>query len=103
MTAQQLGFALDARDQALAAVTAHSDSQDIAVVDQAILTVAGRGGLFSANDVRPLLPVLRSNNLVGARFRALAGLKRIHRVKGMYVPSNDPGTHAHPIAVWTVA
>lgn len=100
MTTEQLDLAYAMRDAGLDQVTEASDDQDIAVVDQAILTVADRGGQFSANDVRPLLPALRSRNLIGARFNALRTAKRITRVKGSYVPSTDPGTHGHPIAVW---
>lgn len=96
----QLALVFDARDRSLQLVTDTSDEQDIAVVDQAILTVAAQGAIFTANDVRPLLPVLRSNNLVGARFQALKKAGEIQRVSGQYVPSTDPGTHGHPVAVW---
>lgn len=105
--AEQLDLAYALREQGQDRVTAASDDQDIAVVDQAILTVAERGAPFSANDVRPLLPALRSKNLVGARFTSLrkAGRIRRHKVNGMaqYVPSTDEGTHGHPIAVWLLA
>lgn len=97
---QQLDLAFGLRDAGQEQVTTASDAQDVAVVDQAILAVAARGRSFSANDVRPLLPVLRSRNLIGARFTALRKAKLIVRVKGSYVPSTDPGTHGHPIAVW---
>jgi hypothetical protein len=92
----QMAFAL--RDEGQQCVTDASDGQDIAVVDQAILTVAQRGLPFSANDVRPLLPPLRSNNLVGARFNALR-MRRLIRKVGE-TPSTDKGTHGKPVAVY---
>lgn len=99
----QLELALDARDDALALVERFADDWDRSVVQQIILQVADRGVPFSANAVRPLLPVLRSNNLVGAMFAHLARSKQIRRVKGQYEPSDDPSTHGHPIAVWVRA
>jgi hypothetical protein len=97
----QLDLAWALRDEGMARVTEASDAQDIAVVDQAIETFVQSGRPFSANDVRPLLPPLRSNNLVGARFSAFRTRKQIVRVG--YTPSTDPGTHGHPVAVWQAA
>lgn len=94
----QLAFAL--RDEALEAVTEASDEQDVAVVDQAILNVAQRGVPFSANDVRPLLPRLRSNNLVGARMNSLRMRRLI--VKIGEVVSTDPGTHGKKIGLYVL-
>jgi hypothetical protein len=102
-TADQLTLAFAARDRGIQQVTDTSDNHDINVVDQAIRAVASRGSVFTANDVRPLLPALRSNNLIGARFQALKKAGVIRRVKGQYVPSTEPGTHGHPIAVWEKA
>lgn len=99
-----LDLAFELRDEGQQRVTDASDDQDIAVVDQAIKAVAERGRPFSANDVRPLLPELGRRNLIGARFTSLRKAKviRRHKLDGQpqYVPSNDPGTHGHPIAVW---
>ena len=99
----QLEMVFAARDAALDRVNRNADDQDVSVVDQAIRTVAARGVSFSANDVRPLLPPLRSNNLVGARFLALKGAGEIRRVTGQYVPSTEPSTHGHVIALWVAA
>jgi hypothetical protein len=96
-----LDFGAALRDEGIRAVTEASDAQDIAVVDQLIREFARRRTPFSANDVRPLLPALRSNNLVGARFRCAARRGQIRRIG--YVTSTDPGTHSHPVALWTGA
>lgn len=85
------------RDRALADVEGDADAQDRAVIDQAIRAVAARGRPFSANDVRHLLPVVRTS-LIGARFLAAAKAGVITRIG--YVVSTDPGTHARPIAQW---
>lgn len=89
-----------ARDEGITRVTTNSDQADITVVDRAILTVAARGKPFSANDCRDLIPPLRSNNLVGARFNALARAGRIRRYGKETVQSSDVATHAHDIKVW---
>jgi hypothetical protein len=94
----QLALVFAARDEALTAVTEASDDQDIAVVDQAIDRFAASGVQFSANDIRPLLPPLRSNNLIGARFNAARMRRQI--VKVGEVTSTDPGTHGKPVALY---
>ncbi|GAA1466294.1 hypothetical protein GCM10009603_50300 [Nocardiopsis exhalans] len=83
------------RDAALA--RADEDPWDSAVIDQAIRFFASSGEAFSANDVRPLLPVVR-RPAIGARFMAASRRGEIRRVD--WTPSTDPGTHAHPIGVW---
>lgn len=100
MTAQ-MELVFTARDEALRSVTEASDDQDIAVVDQAILNLAATGGRFSANDVRPLLPELRSKNLIGARFNALRMRRLI--VKVGEVTSTDRGTHGKRVALYVGA
>lgn len=100
-SAEQLELGQALRDEGVARVEAASDDQDRAVIDQAIRAVAERGEPFSANDVRPLLPPGIRPALVGARF--LAASKRRQIVKVGWVPSTDPGTHAHPVALWVAA
>lgn len=94
----QLSLVFDQRDAALELVTENGDTQDVAVVDQAISRFAASGARFSANDVRPLLPALRSNNLVGARFNAARMRRQI--VKVGEVISTDPGTHGKKVALY---
>jgi hypothetical protein len=95
----ELGQAL--RDEGMARVTDASGEWDRKVVDHAIRFVASQGQPFSANDVRPLLPEGLRPALLGARFRTAALHNVIRRIG--YVPSTDPGTHAHPIALWVGA
>lgn len=85
------------RDDAVALVESSADDQDRKVIDQAIRAVAQSGKPFSANDIRPVLPRVRAA-LIGARF--LAASKRGEIRKVGFVQSTDPGTHAHPVALW---
>jgi hypothetical protein len=98
MTDQQLELGQELRDEGMSRVEEASDDWDRAVIDQAIRAVAQRGGGFSANDVRPLLPPGVRPALVGARFMAASRRREIHKVG--WVASTDPGTHAHPVALW---
>ena len=62
------------------------------------MTVARRGGTFSANDVRGLLPrELAEGGLMGARFNALA---RRHFEHVGYTASSKGNTHGHDIKTW---
>lgn len=70
---------------------------DIAVIDQAIGELARSGRAFSANDVRPLLPQVRTP-AIGARFAAARKRDEITPIG--YTPSTDPGTHGHPVRMW---
>lgn len=97
----QLELGQQLRDEGMARVTAASGEWDRKVVDQAIRYVASQGQPFSANDVRPLLPDGLRPALLGARFRTAALHNVIRRIG--YVPSTDPATHAHPIALWVAA
>lgn len=97
-TGTQLELGQQLRDEGMARVTNASDEWDRKVVDQAIRYVASQGQPFSANDVRPLLPEGLRPALLGARFRTAALHNIIRRIG--YVPSTDPATHAHPIALW---
>lgn len=99
--AEQLELGQTLRDEGMARVEGASDDQDRAVIDQAIRVVAARGQAFSANDVRPLLPPGIRPALVGARFMAASRRREIRKLG--WIPSTDPGTHAHPIALWAAA
>lgn len=74
---------------------AHPDER--AAVDAAIRQLAATGRPFSSNDARPLHNV--SGPVVGAAFTAAAKAGLIKRIG--YEPSTDPGTHGHPVAIWT--
>lgn len=88
------------RDQGVAQVEEASDDWARATIDQALEHVAKtKPDGFSANDVRPLLPPGIRPALVGARFLAASKRGLIRKVG--FVASSDPGTHAHPIALWT--
>lgn len=76
-----------------------ADVVDSQVIDQAIREVAGGAVSFSANEVRPLLPRVKSS-LIGQRFQSLIKAGEIVKTTRR-VPSTDPGTHGHEIAVYT--
>lgn len=99
--AEQLELGQALRDEGIARVEGAADDWERAVIDQAIRAVADRGRPFSANDVRPLLPAGVRPALIGARFRTAALHGVISRIG--YTPSTDPGTHAHPVALWAPA
>lgn len=85
------------RDEKIAQAEANATRQDIAVIDQAIEVHAQLGKPFSANDLRPLLPPVRTP-VIGGRFAAA-------RKRGLIKPigtvtSSDRGTHAKPVALW---
>jgi len=82
------GQALKFKGQAITSAAHAADRQK---VDAAIKQLASRGGQFSSNDARKL------HYVTGAA--AKSGL--IVRVG--YEPSTEPGTHAHPVAVWRAA
>lgn len=86
------------RDAAIAmAEDADRDGWDRKVIDQAIDAFADSRRPFSANDLRDLLPDVRSA-LIGSRFLAAAKQGRIRKV-GL-VTSTKRNTHAKPVAQW---
>lgn len=89
--------ATTARNAALDAVNAATSPEVKARIDAAILTVARRGGEFSANDVRPLIPDLRGG-VIGGRFGALSRRGVIEKVGAE--PSSKGNTHGHDIKRW---
>lgn len=97
MTAPTTEQARTARDAALEEVEAAGDQWDRAVIDQGIDALNARRLPWSANDLRPLLPEVRSA-LVGARF--LAAIKRGDMTRVGYVSSTEPSTHARPIGLY---
>lgn len=94
------GGRLPGKAAVLAAVNDAADPDVKARIDAAIRRVAARGGVFSANDVRPLIPDVRGG-VVGARFNAAARSGLIVRVG--YVASSKGNTHGHPVAEWRAA
>lgn len=89
------------RDEGAHQVLDASDDSDKSVVRRAILEVARQGAPFSPNDVRPLLPKLRSNNLIGAMFLSLLHAGEISKVDE--TPSDDDGTHYKKVGVYVLA
>lgn len=83
----------------LAGISAANDAAPDRVkarIDAAVMRVARRGGVFSANDFRDEFP--ESGPVVGARVSALA--KRHGFVHVGYVASTKASTHGHPIKTW---
>lgn len=90
-----------ARDAGIAmAEEADRDGWDRKVISQAISAFAGTGRIFTANDIRPLLPEVRSA-LIGGQFIAAARRGQI-RVCGQD-PSTKKNTHGKPVARWIIA
>lgn len=83
--------------EGIARATAAASPDARAAIDAAIRTVAARGQVFSANDVRVLVPGARGP-LMGARFNAAAKAGRIEHVG--YEPSTKGNTHAHRLMTW---
>lgn len=83
----------------IAAADAAASPDDRARIDAAIRQVALRGGVFSANDVRPLIG-RTSGPLVGARFNALA---RAGVIREVGFEKSKGNTHAHHIRTWSAA
>lgn len=79
---------------------ADRDGWDKKTIDQAIHAFAGTGRPFSANDLRPLLPEVRSA-LMGARLYA-ASIRGLIRKCGQET-STKKNTHAKPVARWITA
>lgn len=97
--AQSIRAAELLRDIALDGVHERSDEWAPRAVHDAISKVAALGQPFSANDVRPLLPPGIPGPLLGACFRRAATAGLIRKTDRR-VPSSEPSTHAHEIAVW---
>lgn len=93
--AELVAEARQERDEKIAmAEDADVTGWDKAVIDQAIEAFATAGEPFSANDLRPLLPEVRSA-LMGARFLAAVNRGQIRRVG--FVTSTKRNTHAKPV------
>lgn len=89
-----------AKAEGIARATAAAPPADRDRIDAAIRKVAARGGEFSANSVRELVPDL-TGPLMGARFNALARAGEIRHVG--YEKSRKASTHAHDVKVWVAA
>lgn len=86
------------RDAGMAAAEeADRDGWDRKVIDQAIEAYAKTEERFSINELRELLPDVRSA-LIGSRFMAASVGGRIRRV-GL-TPSTKKNTHGKDVAVW---
>ena len=71
--------------------------QDRAVIDQAIRHHATTGLLFSANTIRPMLPVV-SGSIIGARFLAASKSGQIEAI-GSVMASHRRG-HGRRLVLW---
>lgn len=88
----------EARENGVAA-TVHANPQAmkaaLAIIRETALTTES----FSANDVRARMKIAQvPGEVVGAAFRQ-AAKDRVIRADS-YLPSSDPGTHAHPVRSW---
>jgi hypothetical protein len=97
VTVNAYGTGFTTRDEAIAAVEDASDAWDRSVIDQAIEAVGRRNVIFSANEVRPLLPKVRAA-LIGARFLAMAKAGKLEFVG--FTTSTDPGAHSALLRRW---
>lgn len=96
--AEALARARAARDAGMAqAEAADLLGYDRAIIDQAIVAFAELGQPFSANNLRDLLPDVRTS-LLGSRFYAASCAGTIVRVG--VVPSTKENTHHKPIELW---
>ncbi len=86
-----------AKSSVLAAVNSAAPDDVKARIDAAIMRVARRGGVFSANDFRDDFP--ESGGVVGARVAVLA--RQFFTHVG-YVPSSKGSTHGHEIKTWRI-
>ncbi|MFC6342681.1 hypothetical protein ACFP8W_11880, partial [Nocardioides hankookensis] len=86
-----------ARDQGIAHAELAGSDWDKALIDQAIAAFAGTGVPFSANDLRPLLPDVRTS-LMGSRFIAAAHHGVIQKLGG--TTSTKKNTHFKPVGLW---
>lgn len=87
------------RDAALVAQTHHADPRLIAAVDIAIERLIDSGEVFSADDVRPMVPVA-ALPLVGNRFRSYMMRRRPRMVDVVgEVQSTWPATHGKRICL----
>lgn len=89
--------AMAERERGIGVVEQASDDQDRAVVDQAIREVGRMRGTVSANDIRPLLPNVRSS-LVGARFLGLAKQGKLRKIG--YIAATHAAGHGRMVAEW---
>lgn len=91
--------AASVRDMTLMDIASASD-WDLKVVKQAVIIYGRILGELSANDIRDVLPE-QGRGYIGAAFRALA-IQHVLEHTGQYVPSTDPPTRGHRIAVYRV-
>ncbi|MEV6547929.1 hypothetical protein AB0M57_04370 [Streptomyces sp. NPDC051597] len=70
----------------------------LTLVQQAVLHIGITNSEFSCNDLRDILPEL-GHGFLGAAINALRNADVIEHTDRM-VPSTQPNTHAHRIAVW---
>lgn len=86
----------DARDEALAAAeAANRDAMRAAL--RIIRETALSQPVFNSNATRPRMKLAQiPGQVIGAAYRQALKDRVIRRIG--YVPSTDPGTHAHPVA-----
>jgi hypothetical protein len=92
------------RDDLLADVVARAErtsSWDRFIVEHAVFCHGLANNEFSANDLRLVLPDL-AHGYLGAVINSLRCSGVIEHT-GRYVPSTEPSTHGHRIALWTLS
>jgi hypothetical protein len=86
------------RDRAFTNLDASDQRDELTLILDTIVRVADRGAVFSANDVRPLLPEGVNTNRVGRAYaRAIElGLIEVHG----FTKSTDKGTHGKRVLTY---
>lgn len=86
-----------ARDEGMAQAEDAGSDWDKALIDQAIAAFAATGEPFSANDLRPLLPDVRTS-LMGSRFYAASVRGEIQALGT--TTSTKKNTHSKGVGLW---
>jgi hypothetical protein len=86
------------RDETLAEIVKRS-AWDRYVVGQVVLLYGSSHDIFTANEIRDLLPDMGKGYL-GAAISGLRSAGIIRRIPGAEVPSTLKSTHGHGLKVW---
>ncbi|MFF8784734.1 hypothetical protein [Streptomyces sp. NPDC015125] len=89
------------KDSTLDSIVAHTGDWDRFLVEQAVWHFGLAKDVFSANDLRDLLPDL-AHGYLGAAINSLRTAGLIEHT-GQMVPSTSGPTHGHRISVWRLS
>jgi len=89
------------KDELLADIVDRTSDWDRFIVEQAVFAFGLAADEFSANDMRDVLPDL-AHGYLGAVINSLRCSGVIAHT-GRYVPSTEPSTHGHRIALWLLS